>query len=198
MKTLTHPQLVELLKTIKGATFCTLSYIGKNDAFNKGNKKNGLLIEEYKIDVANVKKHTKMGLFLGQGTDYTKLVNGRLKKEGKEQLQFEGGSLPYGSWVEGLEGLLLDNGKGSLQLRTYADIMHNSKTIVEYRHEGEVINPKDDKYSKFWSAKIKKQIEGGAITEGANQGTEHTIKPRNLSIDNIQEITMSGETYKII
>jgi len=196
MKTLTTPQLIETLKTIKGATFVTLDYVGKNDALNKGNAKNGTLLGEHKIELDKITKHSKMGLFIGQGTDYTKLVNGRLKKEGKEQLQFEGSELPYGFWVEGCEGLLIES-KGSIQLRTYADIMHNSKTIVEYQNDGEVFNPKDKKFGKFWSAKLKKKIEG-VFTEGANQGTEQSIKPRNLSLSGIERITIGGETYKII
>jgi len=185
MKQITTTELEQVLRTIKGATFVTLKYVGKNDILNKGGRANALFTETG-VEADKVEKHSKVGLFIGEGAEYTKMVNNRLKKEGKEQLSFEGGELPYGSWV--VPNLLLDNGKGQLQLRTYADIMNNSKPEVTYIHEGVEIDPKAEKFSKFRKPAKK---------ESTNQGTDRTIKPRNYFLSGIKEITIGGETYLI-
>lgn len=193
MKQITSNDLANILRTIKGATFVSLKYIGKNDALNKGRKKGETLAELHGIDADKVEKHSTMGCFIGEATEYEKLVNNRLKKEGKGQLKFEGGELPYGSWI--VPNLLLDNGKGELQLRTYVDMMNNFPTRATYFHNGVEIDPSN--YPNFLTAKFTAKKEG-VFTEGDNQGTEDAIKPRNLAVKNIQEITIGGETYKIV
>ena len=185
MKQITTTQLEAILRTIKGATFITMNYVGKNDVLNKGGRANALFAETG-IEAERIEKHSKVGLFIGESAEYEKMVNNRLKKEGKEQITFEGGELPYGSWI--VPNLLLDNGKGAVQLRTYADIMNNSKTEVKYLHEGVEIDPKAEKFDKFRKPAKK---------ESTNQGTDRTIKPRNYFLSGIKEITIGGETYLI-
>jgi hypothetical protein len=194
MKKITLNALIAVLTSVKGATFASVKYTcEKQDALNKGRKKGETLLDLHGLDADEIVKESTMGVFIGEGTEYEKLVNNRLKKEGKAQIRFEGGELPYGEWI--VPNLLLDNGKGDVQLRTYVDIMNDFPATATYTHKGVEINP--DAYPAFWTAKYSAKKEG-TFTEGDNQGTERTIKPRNIFVRNIREITLLGETYELV
>jgi hypothetical protein len=196
MKTITVNELVKELASIGGATFASIDYIGQNDAF----KKTGLM-EAHGFLPSQVKKHSKLTVFFGACANYENLVNKRLATENagtQLRVTFESQGLPENQeWVGGAEGIIIRSKKdGTLYLRTYPDCTKNTP-VVHYQLDGKGIDPKDEKFSPFWTKSFREK-QKGTFTEGKNQGLERTVKPRNYILSNIKYITMGGETYRVI
>lgn len=116
---------------------------------------------------------------------YENAVNNQLKREGKNQLTFNGHSLPYGQWVEGLENIVIEY-KGEYQLRYFQDLAGNSSGSVLYHYaNGEEL-----------TAQEIKQLNGflPKKSPAKNQGTtEKEIKPRNIKFSGITELKLNGQ-----
>lgn len=167
------------------------------------------------------------------GSNYQKLQNNRIKNSAKKILTavqlaggnataelilngiieagangeaFEAKSLPFGEWVDGWEGILIQH-NGEMYLRVYDETP--AKKITTYTDpNGEVIDPNDEKFSSFRKPAKK---ESGAVNElkealgkildlsdpdiaQALKGMK-PIHPECPKISNIISLRMNGETY---
>lgn len=130
-------------------------------------------------------------LTLGVGRDYEKVVNARLTKEGKEA-DFTAGSMSGVEWVSGLEGLLLVNGSGEEQLRTYADsgiVAENNKATYIWDDGREVTEEDWNLLQQFKNAEASEGEQGG-LSE------DHKVMPRNLFLSKILEAKAFGKVYR--
>lgn len=185
MNTITHSELATKMSKIQ-SSFIGIKALTKQNKLNKGRGANAMTTK-LGIDSESIKKE-----FIGTvycGSDYEKLVNNRLKKEGKAQLVFEAGEMSGVEWIAGAEGKVLINAKGELQMRTYPDLSNN-KPLVSYVLDGKALDIKESKFDEY-----RKPVNED---EGDNQGLDKPIKPRNYGFKSLLEVTLDGETFKVI
>lgn len=187
MQTITHTELAIRMASIK-SSFIGIKALTKQNKLNKGRGANSMA-SKLGINPDEIQKEFQGVVYCG--SDYETLVNNRLKKENAGSqitVTFEAGEMSGVEWIKGAEGKVLRNGKGELQLRTYPDLSNN-KPKVSYVHNGKEIDLKDPKFDEY-----RKPV----YEQGANQGLENTIKPRNYGFNSLVEITLDGETFKVI
>ena len=187
MNTITHTELAIRMASVK-SSFIGIKALTKQNKLNKGRGSNAMT-EKLGIDPENIKKCFEGVVYCG--SDYETLVNNRLAKENagsQIKVTFEAGEMSGVEWIKGAEGKVLRNGKGELQLRTYADISNN-KPKVSYLLEGAEIDLKETRFDEYRKPAPK---------DAENQGLEKTIKPRNYGFNSLLEITLDGETFKVI
>lgn len=167
------------------------------------------------------------------GSNYQKLQNNRIKNSAKKILTavqlaggnataelilkgiieagesgeaFEAKSLPFGEWVEGWEGILIQH-KGEMYLRVYDETP--AKKITTYTDpNGAVIDPNEEKFSSFRKAPKKASGTVNELKEALGKILDlsdpdiaealkgmKAIKPECPKISNILSIRMNGETY---
>lgn len=120
--------------------------------------------------------------------NYENMVNNRIEKEGFEGVEFVGGSLPWGQWVEGAENKVIAH-KGEFYIRLYPT--PNTTMKVTYYLDGVECTESDMRAIAPYLPKKKesaKQSECGL--EGAKQ-----LHPQSIKLSNIRVITMGGITY---
>lgn len=128
-----------------------------------------------------VMKLTKLSVLLN--TEYEKGVFNQLKKEGKEETEYNKGTntmpLEFG---ENNRFIGFYKGEAVIQYRPF----DNSKPKTKYLYNGKIIDK--DKISNF--IPVKKAAE--------NQGTDKEIFWRKLYVSNIRKIKINGKIYKVI
>ena len=180
MLTMTREELVDRLKSKRGAFFTTLTTRTKPVLRKKRIEDDGTIVpnnlgEVSKIAVVNV----------GCNEDYEKAVRRRREKEGQpvdengEVELFYSEKLPYGEWVvrdDGKRTPIITH-KGKLYVRTH--IRHS----VGYEYRDANDNTLDAAVvHQFMSEK----------EEGARQKVDEPIICRNYSVENIVQITTDG------
>jgi hypothetical protein len=187
MNTLNHTELALKLSTVK-SSFIGLKTETAQSSLNKG-RGSSAMIESIKINPDEIKKHTSLVGLCGTNVTYQDMVNNRLAKENADSqitVTFESSELPWGEWVAGAEKCLLKH-KGNLYLRLYC--VANNKPKVTHIYEGAEINLDDSKFNPWKKAEK---------SEGENQGLEKPIVVRTYAFESIKEITIGGETFKIV
>ena len=182
---ITHTELAIKMSKIQ-SSFIGIKALTTQRALNKGRGANSM-ITKLGIDPDGIQKE-----FIGTvycGSDYQKLVNNRLKKEGKPEIVFEAGEMSGVEWIAGAEGKVLRNSSGNLQMRTYPDLSNN-KPITGYVYDGKPLDIKDAKFNEY-----RKPFNEA---EGDNQGLDKPIKPRNYGFKSLLEVTLDGETFQVI
>lgn len=192
MKELTHTELENLvLDKLKGATFVSLRTETTQTSLNKGSGVNAM-IETINVAPDKIRKHTDfVGLIAGGTISYEDFVNNRLLKEAKDkgkdkaQLTFESGSRKWGEHYKDSPALV--HHKGAKYLVVFC--VANNEPKVKHLYEGSVIDLTEARFDRYRKPAHK---------EGENQGTKSPIVVRDYKFDNIKEITIFKETYKVI
>jgi len=192
MKTINHTNLKDLIiGNLTGVSFVSLKTITNQSTLNKGRGATSIL-ESLGIDIADIEKHTSLvGLLSGGAVGYQDFVNNRLTKEAKEkgkakaQLTFEAGERKWGKHLENCNAIV--EHKGALYLVLYC--MANNKPTVDHTLDSQAINLNESRFDQ-WRKPAKK--------EGENQGTENPIVVRDYKFSSIKEITIFGESYKVV
>jgi hypothetical protein len=218
MNTLTHKELKEKILLLDGVSFISLKTITVQNDLNKGGSKGTpkmaetLSLESLTmtkeqldevenltlIDPDNIKKHTYITGILSTGdVSYSDFVNNRLTKESKANQDPEvikvvnGEPMPRfeameRKWGTALSPALVEH-KGQFYLTLFCLSANKAKSVHYY--EGKEVNLKDAKFDP-WRKPEK--------IEGERQGTEKPVVVRDYKFESIQEITMGGETFKVI
>lgn len=133
----------------------------------------------------NVAKLTEMTVILN--TEYASGVKNQLKREDKDAATYVPGvntmPLEFGPNNNFIGSF---KGKFAIQYRPF----DNSRPTVQYLNEGKLIAK--EVIEPFLPKKNEKPNEEG------RQGTEKEIMWRKTYVENILEMTIDGETYKII
>lgn len=129
----------------------------------------------------NVMKLSKVSIILN--SEYEKAVINQLKREDKSEDNYEKGinTMPL---VFGDKNCFAGIFKGELVIQYRPNDNVYPKT--KYVSEGKIVDKV--KIENF----IPKRVEA------TNQGTEREIQWRKLYVKNIRQITLNGETYKVI
>lgn len=171
--------LTNLLSELKGCTGVSIIY-RSNVRHNKTSRVDGSTWFSLFGAKEIVKRQT---LNSNVGANYTNAVNNQQKREGGEGT-FTAESLPYGSWI--VPNVLLDNGKGELQLRAYRDmgICSSNDKQDYFWSSGETVTPSE------WSMV---QPFLAPVTDGAeHQEVDKAVKPRNLNLSRVESIVING------
>lgn len=187
MTTLNHTELALKLSNVK-SSFIGLKTETAQSSLNKGRGKN-TMVESIGINPDNIKKLTSLVGLCGTNVTYQDMVNNRLAKENvgsQISVTFEASELPWGEWVNGAEKCLLKH-NDKLYLRVYC--VANNKPKVSHIYEGVEIDVKDSKFEPWKKAEK---------VDGENQGLDNPIVVRTYGFDSIKEITIGGETFKVV
>lgn len=175
MKTINAEQLEKMLvNDVKGSTFMQLIYKGSQKMRKTGNP------------FAEIIKRTEMNVsFFGS---YQNAVNNRLKKAGLEA-DFTANPLAWGVWV--VPNKIIEH-KGAKYVRFYFHKNSNPKT--EYFYNGDALVGQQLEIAKTFFAEhseSSRQAEAG-LSE------DEQCKPFTVNIQNILQINVNGETYKVL
>lgn len=187
METLNHAELAIKLSTVK-SSFVGLKTETAQSSLNKGRGKSAM-VESIGVNPDNIKKLTALVGLCGTGVTYQDMVNNRLVKENagsQISVTFEASDLPWGEWVKGAEKCLLKH-NGKFYLRVYC--VSNNHPKVSHIYEGKEIDLKDDKFNPWRKAEK---------VDGENQGLDNPIVVRTYGFESIKEITLGGETFKVV
>jgi hypothetical protein len=215
-----------------GMTF--ISYVGIGDGskvFNKGSGAKAMVECMGHENTAIEENFTKTVLV---GGDYQKMQNNRIAKavkklltevelaggdelaeamlnaiieKGKEGTAFKSQGLPYGKWVEGFEGILIETEDGDIQLRTYDETPNN--TTREYFLNGEIFDIDSKDYSQWRKPAKKKSGKISELNQALSKildlenedikdalGKLKPIFPQNISLGKtVKSITINGQTF---
>ena len=197
MKEITHTQLENLiLDKVKGTTFLSMRTITKQSTLNKGTGVNAM-IETIQVNPDNIKKHTDIvGLVSGGKVDFQDFVNNRLLKEAKDkgkekaQLTFEVGARKWGTHIKKSPALVEHtNKKGVYERYLVLFCVANNKPKVKHTYESKTIDLTEARFDNYRKP---------SRSEGGNQGTESPIIVRDFAFNNIKEISLFKETYKVV
>ena len=179
----TFNQAVEnAVKNAKGCQFISMRYVSE-PKLNKGQKL-AVSVLSGASDILPIEK-VAFGQFQ---INYSceNAVNNRGAKEQGAPIDFVAAPLRWGVWVAGQENKLIEN-KDTLYLRFYG--VQNSKVETTYYVGGKLATDEQVKL-------IKEFTERGQVKSQADAGlTENQVICRDVKIDNILEITISGVTY---
>ena len=196
MKQLTHSELqAKILTELKGVSFVSLRTETKA-SMNKGRGATSM-IETINVDPEKIIKHTDIvGLIASGSVSYQDFVNNRLLKEakgkGKEkaQLTFESGERKWGKHIEDSPALVdHTDKKGVYNKYLVLFCVANTKPKVNHTYTGDPINLTESRFDAFRPAPRK---------DGGNQGTDKPIIVRDYMMKNVKEITIFGDTYKVV
>lgn len=175
MKTINAEQLEKMLvNNVKGATFLQLVYKGSQ----KMRKTNNPFSEIIKRTEMNVS-------FFGS---YQNAVNNRLKKAGLEA-DFTANPLPWGEWS--VANKIIEH-KGAKYVRFYVHKNSNAKT--EYFYNGDLLQGGELQQAKTF---FQDHTESNRQSEAGLDVSEQS-KPFTIQINNILQINVNGETYKVL
>ena len=169
--------IVNHAKTIIGSKFCSIGYF--TDC--RFPKKSGL---------QNVKKYVeiKSAQF---NYSFANAVKNRAEKAVGHAVNFVPQSLPFGSWVKGLENKIIEY-KGEYYLRFY--LQKNDKVSVTYFENG---IPCDS--NRVAEIKAYLATKGSKTTSGTQAAvglTENQVEPKNVKVSNIVYFTCNGTTIR--
>lgn len=176
MKTISADQLEKMLTNkVKFSTFVQLTYKGVQKVRKTGNPFTEPIIKRTEINVS----------FFG---NYQNAVNNRLKKAGLEA-DFTANPLAWGEWL--VPNKIITH-KGEKYVRFYLHKNSNPKT--EYFYNGDPLTG-----SELMNAKtFFQESSTSARQTDAGLEDENQCKPFTLQINNILQITVNGETYKVL
>lgn len=174
MKTINANQLEKMLTEIKGASFLQLVYRGTQKMRKTGNP------------FSEIIKRTSLNVsFFGS---YQNAVNNRLKKAGLEA-DFTANPLPWGEWV--IANKIITH-KGLKYVRFYLHKNSNPKT--EYYFEGDQLTGERLEEAKFF---FQEHSESARQAE-AGLESEDQCKPFSINIENILQVNVNGQEYKVL
>jgi hypothetical protein len=178
-------ELTNLLSGLKGATGVSVTY-RTNVKHNKTSRLDKKVTwaacfgnrEIVKVQVINS----------NVGVNYENAVNNQQVREGGDG-SFNAESLPYGSWI--VPNVLLDNGHGELQLRTYKDMgICSAHDKAEYFWStGETMTESD------W-AMVQPFLPPVREDGSAHQGVDKAVQCRNLTLAKIEAIKLLGQSLR--
>lgn len=117
------------------------------------------------------------------GFNYQNAVNNHLKAQGSDA-NFEAEKLPYGFWL--IPNLVLDNGKGTKQLRYY--YVANTTSDTTYYVDGKEATAAQTAAIK---ALLPTKVPSG--TQSAVGLNQRQVKPQNITIANIISLKINGK-----
>lgn len=175
MKTINANQLEQMLiNDVKSSTFMQIIYKGEQKMRKTGNPFD-LIIKRTEMNVS----------FFGS---YQNAVNNRLKKTGLEA-DFTANPLAWGYWTTANK--IIEH-KGAKYVRFY---MHkNSNAKCEYFFKGDLLTGETLNNAKSFfqeHSESNRQAEAGLTFEEQS-------KPFNVKIENILQINVNGENYKVL
>jgi hypothetical protein len=175
MKTISPAQLEKMLiNEVKGSTFMQLIYKGVQKVRKTGNPF-GEIIKRTELNVS----------FFGS---YQNAVNNRLKKAGLEA-DFTANPLPWGEWF--VANKIIGH-KGAKYVRFY--LHKNSNTKTEYFHNGDQLTGSELANAKLF---FTEHSESNRQSEAGLEESEQS-KPFTINIENILQINVNGEMYKVL
>ena len=180
MKHVTEKELAQILldtQTTKGMpTFASVlqQTLPKRLVKSRTNK-------DIKNPYQSILKQSKVSIFLN--SEYEKAVTNQLAKEGKEATEYH----------KGENTMPITFGENNQFIGFY-----NGEFVLQYRPNDNVFP--QTKYFADGVETDKKVLVDFFRTENkaTNQGTEREILWRKLYLKNVLEITLFGETYKVI
>lgn len=168
MKQITKNELIALLIGIVNPTFINMMTVTKVRMRKTGNPYHDQVFK------------AKIGNYL-IGTEYEKRVNNNLDREGKNT-DFQASENKVGEHVS---KVLLFNDKTQKYYLQH-ERFDNSAIETRYLYKGNI---------------IEKKVFESFISESnnyENQGLDKTVKVMSVTVDNIKQITVNGQTYTII
>jgi len=170
---LTIAQFVDMAKDMDSHTFTGVE-TAKEEKTLKKSRKTGEPVAD--VITSETRYNPAIGL------TYSKTVNNRLKKEGKDS-DFKAQELPWGQWV-GSGGTIIEN-KGKHYLRL--SLVGANSTKKKYFKNG-----KEVKFSE-----IQDIMPAKKKNTNSHQGLKNPIIVVNVKIDTISKIAMNGKVYTI-
>lgn len=179
MKTITHSQLIEAIKNIKGTRPVGIDSLTDAGLLKTGNPHK------------NVRKKARFVAMLG--ANYGAAVNRQADREHNltAEEKFIPAPLAWGEWMEGaVNKIKTHKGKFYLRTQTTPGERRVRKAKVEFIAEsGEKLDYQTVK--PF----IKVREEGARQLD---HGNHQTVNVRDFSFDSIQKIRIGGETFAVI
>lgn len=177
-KTITHAELIAkvMAREKKGGAFVTLQTVTDPKMVKKHRETKAAnpYLGANKITVIN-------GIF---GTNYESCVNRQQTREGGEG-DFEAGQRVWGEHFQDSKTVIHHKGKFYLALRPNPTVLPK----VEYVLDGK----------RIAAELLKDYLPAKRDEETAEkQGVERIVRCTDYCIDNIQQITMDGETFTVI
>ena len=170
----TKMEMIDLLKSIKGATI-----VGLTTKTEVRMRKSGNPLASSKVE----KLTSKTCQF---GYSYENAVNNRLDKIGSDN-EFKAKRLKYGKWL--IPNKVITH-KGKFYARFYT--MENAGCSTIFFVNGKVANPKEISVIEefaYESGESKRQSENGL--------SEHQVKPMNYEFGAILSMRVNGSEYSV-
>lgn len=185
MNTLTHSAFISILNAHKGAAIVGLSALTDAKARKTGNP----------FPNATVFKDLRAVGFVG--ADYGKAVQREGERQGSaEAATFEAKPLPWGAWVEGMEGKVIAH-KGAHYLRTQTTPGQRKRQparLIGYRDtEGRFLSP--DAVKPFLPAPTVSKRQADA---GLGESASEQIMVRTYAFASIRKVRVNGRTFALV
>lgn len=186
--------LVEILRTTDDSPkFCAFTSVTKRDDLSK--------FDKYFIEVNGAKKKNpnaipnpfyEDGIYnftkkvnIVTGFDYAKSIEGRMKKEGIEEPEWEGGQ----SWHVAINKVLSVHKSDDTKFYMRYQYLENSNQEIEYYFKGDPIA-----YQLF-QAFVKKY---DTYANQKQQGLTNVLRFQVVSLDNLVSISIDKNKYRIV
>jgi len=176
-KVLTPSEFAEVINSLKGCQFASISYVTPSSAIDKkliGGKKN-----PYNGQVSSITAMSAVQI----GASYENAVNNRTEED------FKAEKLPWGEWIR--PNYLIGH-KGATYLRAYKT--KSTKPTVSYYKNGELVEDATERKNIF--ANIRQSAPSARQSE-VGIDKEDMVMPFNVNIENIRQATINGITYII-
>lgn len=186
MNTLTHSALIATLNAHKGACIVGISALTDSKARKTGNP-HGTIFKDIRA----------VGFV---GADYQSAVQRQGERVGAtEASEFKAKPLPWGVWVEGMEGKVIAH-KGGHYLRT------QTTPGQRKRQPAKLIGYRNDKGEFLPHAEVKPFLpiakaseRQAAVGVGGEDGTQsEQIMVRTYAFDSIRKVRVNGQTFKLV
>ncbi len=178
MKTLTQSQLVAIIAGSPGVVMLGLQTLTDTKARKTGNP------------FGQIFKRTKLGAVVG--ADYQKSVEREAGRQGADASEFEAEKLPWGEWVKGLEGKVIQH-KGELFLRTQST--PGQRAAIPAHLLG-YFDATGKELAKESVAPFIKEA-GESAKQQDEAGLDSTIWVRTYKLSSVEQVTINGEVYQL-
>ena len=134
-----------------------------------------------------------------------KIDNPEKDENGEEIKVFQSGSLPWGNWVDGWEGVLIEH-KGEMYVRVYDET--NGKTVRKFSLNDESFDIDNPNYSQWKKPAKKKSGKVNELNEALSKVLDlndsdikkaldslKPIRPQTIKISNMENFTVNGQTF---
>jgi hypothetical protein len=194
-----------LLEDVGGFTPETLESESKFTAFVGGNYE-----KMANNRIAKGIKTLRTRVELAGGSEAVDMILEGIQGKANEGEAFKSEGLPFGEWVKGWEGVLIEhtdkNGDHWYYLRTYAET--NNKPEKSFSFQGQAVDTKDAQYAPFLKPKKKESgkiyelkmalskivdVEDPEIKDALNMLRKP--RPEGVRLDRITKLTINGETF---